>query len=154
MDSENEYDKFSPEEQEQIKKAFDNLDKIQEKMWAEHFPQGYPHQRTYFYKLDKDKKPVPCSSYEFSMQCEHFEKFKRVTKTQLGPYTVSTVFLCIDHNAGSEGPPVLFETMIWSDKKTDNPGEFFNFQTRYCTWEEAVAGHNFVVGMIEKGALP
>jgi hypothetical protein len=150
----NEYGRFTPEEQEQLKKAFDKLDKLQEGMWKGHFPHGgipYPH--SHFYKLDKDKNPVPCSSFEYSMQFEDPEK-RRVAKTQLGPYTVSTVFLCIDHNFGGEGPPVLFETMIWSDKKTDKPGEFFEFQTRYCTWKEATEGHEFVVQMIKEGQLP
>jgi hypothetical protein len=152
MDSENEYNRFTPEEQEQLKKAFDKLDKIQEDMWKEHSP--HPYRKNYFYKLDKDKNPVACSSFEYSMQFEDPEKFRRVAKTQLGPYTVSTVFLCIDHNFGGEGPPVLFETMIWSDKMTDKPGEFFNYQVKYCTWKEATEGHAFAVEMIKEGVLP
>jgi hypothetical protein len=153
MNAENDENRFTPEEQEQLKKVFDDLDKMQEKMRQEYFPPGF-HQRTPYYKLDENKNPVPCSTYEFSMQQEQFEKFKRVAKTQLGPYTISTVFLSIDHNWGGKGPPVLFETMIWSDKQTDKPGEFFNFQTRYCTWEEAIAGHESIVAMVKEGMLP
>jgi hypothetical protein len=154
MNAENDENRFTPEEQEQLKKVFDDLDKMQEKMRQEYFPPGFARQRTPYYKLDENKNPVPCSTYEFTMQQEQFEKFKRVAKTQLGPYTVSTVFLSIDHNWGGKGPPVLFETMIWSDKQTDKLGEFFNFQTRYCTWEEAIAGHESIVAMVNEGLLP
>lgn len=48
--------------------------------------------------------------------------------------TVSTVFLGIDHNYGPEGPPILFETMIFG-------GPHNNYQRRYCTWDEAEQGH-------------
>ena len=49
---------------------------------------------------------------------------------------VSTVFLALDHRHG-EGPPLLFETMVfpsegqWSELAAD----------RYSTHEEALAGH-------------
>ena len=46
---------------------------------------------------------------------------------------VSTVFLGIDHSFG-EGPPILWETMIF-----DGPHD--QFQERYTSKEEAIAGH-------------
>jgi hypothetical protein len=142
-------DKFSPEEEEWLKRQFGELDKIREKHTPEEY-RGIP----IYYKLDENKKPVPCNSYEFAMQCEQFEKFKRVAKTQCGPYVVSTVFLCIDHGFGQSEKPVLFETMIWSDKKADKEGEFFEHQWRYHTWQEAVEGHEAIVKLIEEGLLP
>lgn len=54
------------------------------------------------------------------------------------PVNISTVFLGVDHNFGSEGPPVLFETMIFGGKLA---GE----QWRYGTWEEAEKGHAHAV---------
>ncbi len=50
---------------------------------------------------------------------------------------VSTVFLVIDHGWDST-IPVLFETMIFGGKHDE-------YQRRYCTYDEAVAGHNKTV---------
>jgi len=47
---------------------------------------------------------------------------------------VSTVFLGRDHNFGSKGLPILFETMVFG-------GEHDGEQERYSTWEEAEEGH-------------
>ncbi len=54
---------------------------------------------------------------------------------------VSTVFLGLDHSFGSEGPPLLFETMIFG-------GEHNDYQDRYATWDEAVAGHAKAVALV------
>lgn len=48
--------------------------------------------------------------------------------------TVSTVFLAIDHNYTWEGPPVLFETMVFG-------GPYDESMERYETLEEAKRGH-------------
>jgi hypothetical protein len=47
---------------------------------------------------------------------------------------VSTVFLGIDHNFRQEGAPLLFETMIFG-------GQHDEYQERYATKDEAIAGH-------------
>ena len=47
---------------------------------------------------------------------------------------VSTVFLGLDHNFFSEGPPILWETMIFG-------GHMNDFQQRYSSLEEAMKGH-------------
>lgn len=47
---------------------------------------------------------------------------------------ISTVFLALDHRFGN-GPPVLFETMVF-----DAEGHGGDMD-RYCTYEEAEAGH-------------
>jgi hypothetical protein len=46
MNAENDENRFTPEEQEQLKKVFDDLDKMQEKMRQEYFPPGFARQRT------------------------------------------------------------------------------------------------------------
>lgn len=58
---------------------------------------------------------------------------RKVRLDVIGDVTVSTVFLSLDHSFG-DGPPVLFETMIFG-------GPHDQYQERYCTWDEAVAGH-------------
>ncbi len=67
---------------------------------------------------------------------------RRVAWTRLAPdIWVSTVFLGIDHNFLSGGPPLVFETMVHSDYGWDD-------QVRYCTWDEAEAGHHAMVETI------
>ena len=51
---------------------------------------------------------------------------------------VSTVFLGLDHNFWSDGPPVLFETMIFMEDAGD---EMHEEQERYTTWLDAERGH-------------
>lgn len=58
---------------------------------------------------------------------------RNVKKDTFGKVLVSTVFLGMDHSYG-EGPPLLFETMIFGGKHND-------YQTRCSTWDEAVIQH-------------
>lgn len=62
---------------------------------------------------------------------------RRIALTRINNLTISTVFLVIDHGAGS-GRPVLFESIVF---KASNP----IFTQRYCTKEEAKAGHDKLV---------
>jgi hypothetical protein len=69
---------------------------------------------------------------------------RRVAETHVGPARVSTVFLGIDHNFSSSGPPVLFESMIFL------PGEEIDeHMRRYVTWDEAEAGHAELVAFVQ-----
>lgn len=58
----------------------------------------------------------------------------------VGPYTVSTVFLGINHNFRDFGPPLLFETMVFKES-----GGAEDIQERCSTWDEAVSQHNRIV---------
>lgn len=66
---------------------------------------------------------------------------RRVANTEFPGGLVSTVFLWIDHGHGV-GPPVLFETMIFGGARFDE------YQERYCTVEEARAGHYKAVALV------
>jgi hypothetical protein len=136
MDEEDTNDKpqFSPEEEEKLKQIFGNL----------------LRGKSLYFKLDENKKVVPCSMYEFAEQCEN-PASRIVGQTQLGPYHVSTVFLMLNYGFG--GKDQFFETMIWSEK-TEEEHRFFNYQTRYETYEEALEGHETVVIMVHEGFLP
>lgn len=59
-------------------------------------------------------------------------------QTEVGDHTVSTVWLGIDHNFSGDGPPLIFESMIFGD---DDELEI----RRYATWEEARVGHEELV---------
>lgn len=77
-----------------------------------------------------------------------FEQENRVVQQDdVGTLFVSTVFLGIDHRFGGEGPPLLFETMIFGEPE---PKELFGKvceirpdldMYRYSTWAEAEQGH-------------
>lgn len=104
--------------------------------------------RPYYYVPDAAGVPQPAddflvwadwtdkSALPGSGETADYPAGRRVGKTVLpSGDTVSTVFLGIDHNWGG-GPPVLFETMAYTAD-----GSFYAFQDRYCTVEEARAGH-------------
>ena len=134
------------EEEKELKELFDKIDKIHEELFPVYARLG----KSYFYKLTPDKKVVPSSFSEFAEQCNDPEKYRRVGLDQLGPYVVSTVFLMINHGFG--GRPLFFETMIESLKGEE--GVFQNFQRRYETYEEALAGHQDTVEKVRAGELP
>ena len=92
------------------------------------------------YYILVDKKPVPIPDDDMLLWASSFGRGDRhVASTRLPWCWISTVFLGIDHNFLLSGPPVLFETMsFW-------PGDYQPHQYRYCTWDEAEAGHAVVV---------
>jgi hypothetical protein len=69
---------------------------------------------------------------------------RHVRQTIQGDVTVSTVFLGLDHSFSGHGPPVLFETMAFGVEGLEHD------QERYCTWDEAEAGHERWVNTIFK----
>lgn len=78
-----------------------------------------------------------------------FETADRVVaQTEVGGYFVSTVFLGLDHRFVGEGPPILFETMVWSD------GESTDCMARSSTWAEAVAVHLEAIKLCRANRLP
>jgi hypothetical protein len=79
-----------------------------------------------WYKLDGDVL--------VSIKAEEVEWSNRwQLRDAVGDAVVSTVFIALDHAFG-DGPPVLFETLIFGGPLADE-GE------RYCTKAEAEAGH-------------
>jgi len=70
---------------------------------------------------------------------------RTVRKTAIGDdVKVSTVFLGIDHRFIGDGPPILFETLVFG-------GEHAGLTVRYTTWAAAEIGHDEVVAQVEKG---
>jgi hypothetical protein len=75
-----------------------------------------------------------------------FEKSTRdrsriVAQTHIGGVFVSTVFLALDHRFLEDGPPQLFETMIFRGGKGDDT-------FRCATWEQAEAQHAEAVAQV------
>jgi len=79
---------------------------------------------------------------------EWFEKADRlVAQTEVGASLVSTVFLGVDH-ALDDGPPMLFETMIFTD------GDAGRLHRRCSTWAEAEIMHAYAVDHWSKWPVP
>jgi len=64
---------------------------------------------------------------------EDFDK-RRVAETYVGEVRISTVFLGLDHSYSDDGPPLVFETLVFG-------GLLDGDMERYSTWGEAEAGH-------------
>lgn len=78
------------------------------------------------------------------------QEARRVGLTNVGPYVVSTVFLVLDHRY-DDGPPVLFETMVFARDEFEDPDRegLQDFDSRrYCTEAEAAAGHEETVTLV------
>src|SRR5687768_5852202 len=89
------------------------------------------------YYILEGKEPKPCELMEWASSMSNIDG-RVVNKTTLPDGTnISTVFLGLDHSYG-DGPPVLFETMIFG-------GEHDQEQWRYHTWDEAEKGHQEAV---------
>jgi hypothetical protein len=64
------------------------------------------------YMLNAAGEPIPASdALEWGLSFK--SAARHVADERIGPYRISTVFLGIDHNFMREGPPVLWETMVF-----------------------------------------
>lgn len=66
--------------------------------------------------------------------------YKVLARTEVGSWTVSTVWIGINHNLSGQGPPLIFETMVF--RPGDWSGEYCE---RYATQAQARAGHDRAV---------
>ena len=98
------------------------------------------------YSLD-GRTPVPEPDLmRWAMWLETADR--RVALTDHELFRVSTVFLGLDHNFSRTGPPILFETMAFSDD-LQLDGDTCQ---RYATWEDAEIGHQAMVERLMKMA--
>lgn len=82
-----------------------------------------------------DRKVVPCSLKEWG---ETWYADRPVAHDIVGDARVSTVFLGIDHRFFGDGPPLVFETMIFGGPANES-------QFRYSSYDEALDGHRTCV---------
>ena len=98
---------------------------------------------------DRQGKPM---SQEYWVDMIEDEDYRRVASTKIGSFWISTVWLGLDHNWDPDGPPAIFETMIFD--QSDRP--FHDLECRrYSTEEQALLGHDNMVayvGSLEKYA--
>lgn len=86
------------------------------------------------------REPVPCEDIR-AWGMWMARKDRHVAETRLGDVWVSTVFLGMNYNHSGIGPPILYETMIFG-------GKYDQYQDRYCTWDEAEAGHKKACALV------
>lgn len=103
-----------------------------------------------WYWLDEDKRPWPVlADFDTKEGLGEFKNYndwlydpenKRVSRTQVDEYDISTVFLGFDHSFNGD-TPILWETMIFDDK-----GDVY--MRRYMSHEDALNGHNKIVELM------
>lgn len=93
------------------------------------------------YILNEHGEPARCDDlYAWSEWFEQSDAERRIARDEVGDdVKVSTVFLGLDHSFGNAAP-MLFETMIFGGPHDD-------YQERYATRDEAVAGHARAVAL-------
>jgi hypothetical protein len=100
-----------------------------------------------WYKLNEDHSVEMLPKGEYPLNSDLRSPIKHIGDETIYDQRVSTVFLHLDHNWDPGGQPVLFETMIFG-------GEYDQEMWRYCTWEEAKAGHDRIVNCLKEGVTP
>lgn len=71
---------------------------------------------------------------------------RRVALTTIGIFEVSTVSLGLDHAFGGNRP-LWFETMVFCGNESEDRDGWFD---RYSTLEEAMQGHERIVGLVKE----
>lgn len=74
----------------------------------------------------------------------------RIGSDHCAGFWVTTVWLGLNHQFFEEGPPLIFETMIFVENEFPG-GEAFDYQERYSTLAEAKAGHARALALVKLG---
>ena len=92
-----------------------------------------------------DRKGNPITIEEWSTAYEDVEG-RTIGDDTLEGQHVSTIWRGLDRQAG-EGPPLIFETMIFGGPHNDHC-------ERYSTEQDALAGHQRIVTALQGGESP
>jgi hypothetical protein len=95
-----------------------------------------------YYILDDDGEPIPSPDPLTAAVWWATTDRTIFDDTPVKRVRVSTVFLSIDHNHRADGPPVLWETMIFG-------GVFHLYQRRYTSKLDAMTGHLQAVHLVD-----
>jgi hypothetical protein len=91
-----------------------------------------------------DRQGLPIEWREWCRLFALPDVYRRVARTDFPTGTVvSTVWIGLNHNYG-DGPPLIFETMIFTEAGGDDLGCW-----RYATEAEAIEGHERVVAEVQ-----
>ncbi|MET0724213.1 MAG: hypothetical protein ABWY64_25770 [Tardiphaga sp.] len=98
-----------------------------------------------YYILDADNHVVPVDMMTWARWLEENNNNRSVGYTEItSQCRVSTVFVSgLDLRFEGDGPPILFETMIFGGPLDDS-------QWRYASYDDAVTGHQTAVTKARK----
>lgn len=82
---------------------------------------------------------VPHRELDLLYWAQEFNKNRQLRRTTVGDAVISTVFLALDHSISEDGPPILWETMVF-----DRRGEV-EHQVRASSLEEAIQNHTEIL---------
>jgi hypothetical protein len=96
-----------------------------------------------------DRKGRPMDMMAWAQQHEDYD-CRTVAQHWVRGWMVSTVWLGIDHNFTRQGPPVIFETMVFppGDEAGGHGVTSDEYCERYSTEEAAQAGHDRALAWI------
>lgn len=107
------------------------------------------------YMLDDEHRPVEAELMEWARWYGTADRIVAQTETEL--FWVSTVFLGIDHRWGGNGPPMLFETMVFQRERViiELFGRLASVRPdvemmRHVSWDDAETGHKATVSRLRK----
>ncbi len=121
--------------------------------------------REFKYILNDANEPIPCEDvHVWGTWFERFEN-RKVARTEIGPWEISTIFLGLNHSFDN-GIPLLFETLVSGpeqDTSVDTPVDLQELNggdavaswlhggyiRRYATWTGAEDGHNEIVELLK-----
>lgn len=98
-----------------------------------------------FYILASDNTLRAVDLHDWATWFEENHTRRQLARSAVPHGRVSTVFLGLDHNFDPAGPPLVFETMVFG-------GPHDQYQRRYATYGEAMAGHAQTVAMASAGS--
>ena len=90
--------------------------------------------------LDDDRRVVEATKDQWINFYGHPNRVVAKTYFECGA-EVSTVFLGLNHRYRDDGPPLVFETMVFEMDADGSSDEMW----RYSSWDDAVAGHDATV---------
>lgn len=95
--------------------------------------------------LDKEGNPITTEEWG---RLKDDDEYYRIGLDTVGSYTVSTVWLGLDHQFMEGGPPLIFETMVFTntawnaDRSEEDHESLLDLDcVRYSTEHEARVGH-------------
>ena len=101
------------------------------------------------YILDENRQPVPEPDLR-KWAYWYSEANRHVACEQVGDLQISTVFLGIDHGFGCDGPPILYETMVFNQSKDNIHPWREIYMERCATWDEAVEMHQRAIQWVKE----
>ncbi len=94
---------------------------------------------------------VPATLMQWGKWLETNMNDRIIKQEDVGDCWVSTVFLGLNHSWDPDGPPILFETMVFETGKDGKRDMSGIFQDRCSTYDEAEAMHAKAVAWVEAG---